>query len=395
MKNIKFIIFITLLLSFTAVFSQEKKKKFENLEFSGYITNMQSFLFDSINNNWVNDNLLHNRLNFKWYVNEHFSTGIEIRNRIFTGETVEYTPGYAQMLENGKGLIDLSYNFLDKKSVIGNTEIDRFHLTYEIEKFKATAGRQRINWGRTFVWNPNDIFNNYSFFDFDYEEKPGTDAIRLEYFPTYTSSAELVASADSSKQISVAGLYKFNFKNYDIQLLSGIIKETDYFAGFGWEGAIKNVSFRGEASYIQAKEKFADTSGIFVATLSADYMFKNELMIQFEFLYNEQKSGQGINNFTDYYTQPASVKNLSFTEYNFFLNVMYPITPLLNITLSGMYYPKIKGYFISPSIAYSLSSKLDFSLIAQTFSGGFPNQFSGEISRQIFNMIFIRMKYNF
>lgn len=39
------------------------------------------------------------------------------------------------------------------------------------------------------AWNPNDWFNTYNYFDFDYEERPGTDAIRVRvYFKDGMSS---------------------------------------------------------------------------------------------------------------------------------------------------------------------------------------------------------------
>ena len=57
------------------------------------------------------------------------------------------------------------------------------------EGFIATAGRQRINWGQTFVWNVNDVFNAYSYFDFDYKERPGRmlfvfNSIRIILLPS-------------------------------------------------------------------------------------------------------------------------------------------------------------------------------------------------------------------
>jgi hypothetical protein len=109
---------------------------------------------------------------------------------------------------------------------------------YTNEKLQVTAGRQRINWGQTFVWNPNDIFNTYSYFDFDYEEKPGSDAVRVQYFLNPTSAFELAAKLDRQNKATIAGLYRFNKLNYDIQFLSGITDEQDFVAGAGWSGQI-------------------------------------------------------------------------------------------------------------------------------------------------------------
>ncbi len=94
-----------------------------------------------------------------------------------------------------------------------------------MDKFQVTLGRQRINWGQTFVWNPNDIFNAYSYFDFDYIERPGSDAVRLQYFPSSSSVAEFAVKVDDENDITAAGLYRFNKWGYDIQFLAGLCQQ--------------------------------------------------------------------------------------------------------------------------------------------------------------------------
>ncbi|NOZ34211.1 MAG: hypothetical protein GXO80_02810 [Chlorobi bacterium] len=388
----KNIIFFFLL---AAVLQVSAQKKEHNYSLDGYITNMQSVMFDSLKGNWTNDNLIHNRLNFNWFPNDDFSVNVGIRTRIFTGESLKYIPGYADFISGDKGFIDLNTNLISEKSVIINSQIDRAYLSFEKGNLSITAGRQRINWGRSFVWNPNDIFNSYSFFDFDYPEKPGSDALRIQYYTGATSSVDFVTSADSSLKISAAGMYRFNLASYDFQILGGMISERDYVIGGGWEGAIKNMSFRGEISYLHPKENFTDTSGLFILDVSSAYTFQNSLSLQFEFLYNQQPTTGGISSFEEYYYKPLSVKNLSFTEYNIFGSIAYPITPLLNLTLSGMYYPKISGYFIGPSFSYSLSNNADFSLVTQTFGGNLQNRLTGNSEFKSITFAFLRFKYNF
>ena len=53
---------------------------------------MQSVMFDSLSGPFVNDNLIHNRLNLKGYVNEHITFAAEFRNRLFTGDMVRIGP---------------------------------------------------------------------------------------------------------------------------------------------------------------------------------------------------------------------------------------------------------------------------------------------------------------
>ncbi len=388
----KYIIFFFLLVAVIQVSAQEKE---HNYSLDGYITNMQSVMFDSLKGNWTNDNLIRNRLNFSWFPNNVFTVNVGVRTRVFTGESVKYIPGYADFISADRGIFDLNTNLVSENSVIVNSQIDRAYLSFEKGNWNITAGRQRINWGRSFVWNPNDIFNSYSFFDFDYPEKPGSDALRIQYYTGAASSVDMVAAVDSSEKISFGGMYRFNIASYDLQILGGMISEQDYVIGTGWEGAIKNMSFRGEISYLHPKENFADTSGLFIADVSTDYTFQNSLSLRFEFLYNQQPTSGGISSFEEYYYRPLSVKTLSFTEYNLFGSITYPITPLLNLTLSGMYYPKISGYFIGPSFSYSLSDNADFSFFAQSFGGKLKNQFTGISEFKSITFAFLRFKYNF
>jgi hypothetical protein len=208
-----------------SLFSQEKPKAFE---LNGYITTMESAMFDTLSNTILFENLLHNRLNFKAYIGGKVTFAAEVRNRLFTGDMVK-TMGraYSEMTGRDQGLVDMSWNILNENSFFLNTTVDRLWLDINFNKFQARIGRQRINWGQTFVWNPNDIFNAYSFFDVDYAERPGSDAIRLQYYPSSSSSVELAAKMDSDNDVTVAGLGRFNKWGYDIQMIAGYSNSSD------------------------------------------------------------------------------------------------------------------------------------------------------------------------
>jgi len=387
-----FQIIILLLLITRLTFAQQEKKQ-KKYSFDGYVTNMQSVMFqDSITGNWLNDNLIHNRLNFSWFPNDIFTVKVGTRTRFFSGETVKYTPDYGKNMQKDNGIIDLNTNIFSENSFLLNTQIDRANISYEKGNLNVTIGRQRINWGRSFVWNPNDIFNSYSFFDFDYPEKPGSDAIRIQYYTSAISSAEMVVKADSSQKCSYAGMYRFSLGSYDIQFMGGQINEQDYVLGTGWEGSLKSISFKGEATYLHPKRNFKDTTGLLVACASISYGFPNSAFLQFEFLYNQQSQKS---DFTSYLNQTLTVKNLSFTEYNLFGSITYPVTPLFNATVSAMYYPEVKGFYFGPSITYSLSENLDFAFFAQTFQiKDFVNPLTQKKGLKM-SFGFLQMKYNF
>ena len=367
------------------VSAQEEQKKFS---VSGYISDMQSAMFDSINKQWTIGNLIHNRINFKYFPINGLSMALEVRNRLSLEESVTKNSATASSFATDNGFMNLTKNLAKGNSYVLNSTIDRFWVAYENGKLHATLGRQRINWGQTMVWNPNDIFNAYSFFDFDYVERPGSDALRLQYYNSEVSSTELAVKMNRAKQVTAAALYKFNAFEYDFQFLGGTLNQTDYVLGLGWSGAIKSVSFRGEISYFQPEKKFRDTTGVLLASISFDYTFSNSLSILAEYLYDGMKFSNNLS-FQSLYNAPMTVKNLSFVNHNLLLQASYPISPLLTGTLAGMFLPGIKGYYIGPSLNYSLSQNLDVSIYYQTFGVEIAN------THEQLNILYLRIKASF
>jgi hypothetical protein len=265
--------------------------------------------------------------------------------------------------------------------------MDRLWLDFNYEKFQLRLGRQRINWGQTFVWNPNDIFNAYSFFDFDYIERPGSDAVRLQYYPTSSSAIEVAVKADGDDDMTAAGLYRFNKWGFDIQFLAGWSNSSDIVAGAGWSGSLGSLSFRGEGSWFHPLESFSDTAGTMIITAGIDKIFRDNSMAQFQLMYCNNPLE--LNNFTSLYTGNLSAKDLAFSEFSAFGQFTWEATPLLKLSLSAIWFPDLKGYFTGPSLDYSLAENLDFSLIWQHFN----SIMAGE--RRRINLAFLRLKYSF
>ncbi|TAL73608.1 MAG: hypothetical protein EPN88_04335 [Bacteroidetes bacterium] len=384
MIRILIFIFSYILLSAGPVFSQEKQKF---LTFNGYLSSMQSVIFDSLSGPFVNENLLHNRLNLKGLINENITFAAELRNRLFTGDMVRSGRSYSEMTESDQGWVDMSWNILNKQSFFLNTTIDRLWMDFNYGKFQARIGRQRINWGQTLVWNPNDIFNAYSFFDFDYVERPGSDAVRLQYYPDFSSAIELAVKADYMNHLTTAAIYRFNKWGYDIQFLAGYVNSKDVVVGSGWSGAIGSVSFRGEASWFQPAGNFLDSEGTGLFTIGFDKVFKNNSVANMQVLFCNNP--MDLSSFSTLYSGNMSAKDLAFSRFSSFGQFSYPVTPLLTASASAMWFPDLRGYFAGPSLDYSLAENIDFSLIWQHFESENSNN-----STRI-NLGFLRLKYNF
>lgn len=339
--------------------AQEETPK--NWALGGYVKNLQTLFF--VEGESFQDNLVHNRLNFDWYINESFTFNADVRTRLFYGDLVKANPNYGDLIDNANNdYFDLSTVILDDKGFVLHTMLDRLYLEYVKDAWEIRLGRQRVNWGISTVWNPNDIFNAFAFTDFDYEERPGSDALRVKYYTGFVSSVEVVVSAfDHWDEAVVAGMYRGNRWGYDYQFLAGYV-EQDVALGLGWAGNIKNASFKGEATYFIATQN--DRPSSFAATLGIDYSFSNSLYLNGGLLYNDRGStSAGVGNLFDF---ELSAKNLYPYRYAIFTQASYPITPLLNASLATIYSPvEVHPLFINPVLTYSIRENWDLDLVGQ------------------------------
>ena len=71
----------------------------------------------------LQQNLIHNRMNFKLYGRKHWTFAMELRNRLFYGEFLKYYPRantYGDLLETDPGSVDMSWE-LDRRPEFGGT----------------------------------------------------------------------------------------------------------------------------------------------------------------------------------------------------------------------------------------------------------------------------------
>jgi len=330
------------------------------------------------------------RINLNWYPSSNFSMHAGIRNNFIYGSMLtDFYPFYTQILTSDNGFMDLTFKLASDSSYLLLSNTDRLYFKWTLDKFELTVGRQRINWGINMVWNPNDIFNTYNFFDFDYVERPGSDAILLQYYTGDLSSIQLAAKLNRNKELTAAILYKFNLLNYDFQFLGGIMNK-DIVAGMGWAGQVGKAGFTGEATYFRNAKTFADTTGQLVASVGANYTFKNSIFINGSFIYNSTGTlgKAGLSNF--FLNNNLSPKTLTFSRFDLFAEVSYPISPLIKGDLSTMINPNDRSAFFGPSVDFSLTDNLELYFMGQLFLGKQGAEF-GNYGR----IIYMRLKWSF
>lgn len=362
-------------------------------ELNGYIKYMHTEIIPPTDTlDVTSDNFLHSRLNFTWYLNDNWTFKSSMRNRFFWGELVEQQAQLFKSLGEDTGFMDLSFTWLEGDKSIGHTIFDRLNFAYQDEQWEVIIGRERINWGMTLIWNPNDIFNTYSFFDFDYEERPGTDAVTVNYFTSATAQFGLTYSPGKKfNESTIAARYRWNTGTYDLQGFAGYQRQF-FVMGAGWAGDIKGAGFRGEGTYfIPEGNSMGETQ--FVGTLDADYSFPNKiaLYLQMSYLFNSQGINASSGDYAAWFLdRNLSVQTLSPAMHNVFFNVRGQITPVINLTLSSMVNPADGSWFVGPALDISIMQNFDVLINAQLFRGD-PMTLFGDGG----SLVFGRLKYSF
>ena len=384
MKSKIYILIIILLLP---IFTNAQMKK---VTLNGYIKDLFMYYkpttpLPGINADYLSSDMIHNRLNFRWYANNQFTVAVEARNRIFFGQMIREFPMYKDYINVDNGIVDLSGIVASGKGWFMHSMIDRAWVDYTKGDWQVRVGRQRINWGVNLVWNPNDIFNSFSYFDFDYEERPGSDAVKVQYYTGVTSSAQLVYKAGkTSNETTVAGMYRFSKFNYDFQFLGGWVGK-DYVLGGGWSGDIKGGGFRGEVSYFKPREENNGSWEALVASVSGDYTMKNSLYLHGAVLYNSH-GAIGKAGGRSFFDQNISAKMLTLARYNLFGQVSYPITPLFNGSFSGIVNPSDGSSYAGPTFTYSIGNNMELMLTGQLFFGESGTEY-GDYGKAVYGRI--------
>lgn len=398
MKSIIKFLFLTLLLHPAPGAAQQNV-----YDVYGYVKYMFSTTKTPLVPQRLNDHLLHIRINTRWYPTSNLTGAAEFRLRGFYGGSVKYLPGFSQLIKDNYEYSNLDAEFWKSSQSLGYGQIDRLNLDYTTGNLQITAGRQRIAWGTALVWNVTDLFNPKSILDFDYEEKPGSDALRVQFYTGAVSKIEAVFKPGKSKYSrTVAGLWSLNKAGYDFFVIAGVKNNRNVLGG-AWAGDIAGAGFRGEFILSDAPEKSriatlplpagfgssltAGTKPTTHFVLSGDYTFSNSFYVHTELLFNSngKKKNAGL-----FYYQAQQIGMLSPARWSLFQEFSYDITPLIRGSVFGIFNPYDKSAVVLPSITWSAATNLDLLLIGFLTSGDRFTEF-GEFG----NSLFMRFKYSF
>lgn len=341
----------------------------------------------------VTDHLFHARLNSRLFITEQMTLGAELRNRIVVGGNVENTQNFLATIRAHHDFENFDIVWWDKNSSVGYSELDRFWIDATFGKFQCTIGRQRVAWGTAFVWNPTDLFNPLAILDFDYEERPGVDAVRMQYFNSEVSKIEIVIKPGKTRNESViATKMLLNSWKYDFHFLGGV-RGHNPFTGFSWSGDIEGAGFRGELFSSQINDNAVDLFPALnnkwssTTTLSVDYTFPNTLYIHSEILYNDRGV---ISNASLAVPLMRSLQLLSPARWSLFQEVSYEIHPLVRASAFIIINPNDGSNALVASATWSAMENFDISFFGLFFSGKSQTEYGN-----FGTTVFVRGKYAF
>lgn len=372
---------LVLLLNFQTPFAQD-------VDIGGYVKELGQVSLSNDFSTVRYDNILHHRIETDWTLSENFEFRADLRTRLLTGYSVNNTPGLKQRFEQDPNYFDLSWVWFDANHSLMHSNIDRMHASYINGPWEVHAGRQRINWSRTLVWSPNDLFNNYAFLDFDYEERPGVDALTAQYNWSYASSAEIGYRIGETFQESViGGMVRVSSGGYDLQFIGGHYLEN-LTLGAGWAGYIKEAGFKGEISYFHPENQFFEDTGHFTATAGIDYMLNNGIYLQSELLYNGGYNRR--ENPLNALVQPPSADNLFIAKSAVYLGGSYQIHPLISSNLGFMSSFDRSIFIAIPQVTFSVTEDIDLLVLSQLLKG---TVFRDAVETP--NLFFFRLKWSY
>ena len=401
--------FYGLLIScFCLVLLKEAPAQLSPWDYGGYVKNLITYADGDIEGypiefgRWQNTGQL--RFNVFYYPTDDLVASGQSRTLLVYQQDHWQIRQFQNQLATSSYYFDLKYEWLKEDDVYGFTEIDRLYLNWRRQDWEVILGRQRIAWGTCLVWNPTDLFNPFDILDFDYEERPGTDALQVQYFTGPLSQLNLSVTPGRTRyEVIYAGRYVANRWNYDFALIAGWQRNSLRLAT-NWAGQLFDGGFRGEILYTDPNMEYRtlNTEATSIAdlyidrevkdpfwtiALSYDYIFSNSFYIHTEYLYNglETTGKAGSRRFDIIFTG-----ELTPARQSIFQEFAYQLTPLLRGDFFIIFNLNDKSWIAAPSLIYSVATNWELYLLvfpsggeAGTEYGGFPNQY------------FARVKYAF
>jgi hypothetical protein len=323
------------------------------------------------------DNLLHLRQTMQWFPAPFFRADLELKTRFLAGESVRMMKDLVDTYVFVQPYFRLTRTFVNCRHAVLVSTVDRAWVDGTFGSLDVVVGRQRIAWGTNWVWNPTDLFNPASPLDFDNEKKPGTDAVRAEWYWGPNSVLDAAVAPQRKADSTVAAVrLKTNLWRYDWSVTAGRRGPVTV-AGFAWAGQVHGGGFRGEMLYSIPRDKAGDEElsdgmggdddAYCTAAVSGDYTFRSSLYLHGEILYNERGTTGPAGGYR--LLRAYAEAELSPARLSLFGEIARDLSPLVRVDLAGIFNPNDHSWYAGPSFTWSVLTNLDLTLTGLVFGG--------------------------
>jgi hypothetical protein len=316
------------------------------------------------------------------------TVALEVKERLFLGENASRLASMITPPATALPHFDWTESHRGE-GVYAETGIDRLWIDATCGDLEVRAGRQRVAWGTNLVWNPIDVFNPSSWLDFDNEEKPGTDAIRAQYY--LGPASEIDAAWAPGRRVTdtdAAVRIKVNRWGYDWMWIGGR-RADDHVAGFGWTGSVAGGGFRGEALLGRPRSGPDRTGrGYLNASISGDYTFANTTYLQVSGLFESRGTTGDAGGLE--LLEAVARGDLSPGRWALFGEIAKDLTPLWRADLVAIVNPSDGSSYLGPTLTWSATPNTDVTAQALLFAGRDGTEFGGDG-----RIWMVRAKYSF
>ncbi len=238
--------------------------------------------------------------------------------------------------------------------------LDNAFARISYKKADITIGKQQLNMGTGYTWNPTDLFNVKDVLDPTYEQT-GHNAVRLELaLNSKLSIDSYFAPGEEFKDSGAMLKLKSNVGRFDVSVL-GIRNQwqrSDYLnpallidpnaafstyqrqmLGGDLVGELLGLGVWAEGGYtfvdLQKGAGITNLENFWELVLGLDYTFKSGLYVMGEFYHNSLLPGDWHDYTLNHWMWYFTTETRAISQDNFFGLVQYPLTDLM--TVGGMF----------------------------------------------------------
>jgi hypothetical protein len=277
--------------------------------------------------------------------------------------------------------LDANWNFVQQDRTLCTVVFDRFNVKQAFDWGDITTGRQAITFGKTYFWNPLDVFFPFGASQFDRDYKPGVDALRVDIPLGRFSGINVVGSAGPTIRIepgrqtgnypqdatwygsALMGRLFANMSGWDVSLQTGKIY-GGWQVGGGAVGDVGPIQIRTELAQFMAMPGDplpAPLTGDllrsnFQAVVGFGHRFENSLSLDFEYFYNGAGDPTNLNAAL---VRSQFGSSLQMSRNLVGLSAQYQFTPLVVGQLGTIASLSDGSIQFQPLTTISLSNEMD------------------------------------